>query len=217
MNRFHICLFWLVAVGGALVSAEAVSAEEKASAGSVLPRVPVVAPDNLLTGVALLGALRRGGFVLYLRHTETGEISEDCNKSNLTEAGRSQAKRIGNAIRTLRLPIDKIVSSDVCRVVETAKLMDVATVEINEDSRNGPKCPDHKFHEARNQLIATAPAPGMNRLLAGHMQVGLSPEDRLFLDMGEIIVFRPVAGNRPLPVARVRANEWDDLLRAREP
>ncbi len=217
MTRFHNYLFWLVAVGGVLVSVETIAAEEKVNPGSVLPRVPVVAPDNMLTGVALVEALRRGGYVLYLRHAETGEVSEDCNKSNLTEAGRNEAKRIGNAIRALRLPIDKIISSDICRVIETAKLMDVAAVEINEDLRNGPKRPDHQIHDARNRLLATVPAPGTNRLLAGHMQAGQSPDDRLFLDMGEIIVFRPVTGNRPQPVARVRANEWNELLRAIKP
>jgi hypothetical protein len=189
-----------------------VAAQEKVNPGSLLPRAPAVAPENALSGAAMVEALRRGGFVLYLRHTETGEISDDCNKSNLTEVGRSEAKRIGSAIRALRLPIDKIISSDVCRVIETAKLMDVAPLEINEDLHRGPKRPDHRVHEARNRLLASAPAAGTNRLLAGHMQAGESPEDRLFLDLGEIIVFRPNSGGRPVPVARVRAGEWQAIL-----
>lgn len=192
-------------------------AQEKVNPGSILPRVPEVAPQNSLAGQALVEALRRGGFVLYLRHTETGVIGDDCEKSNLTDAGRAEAKRIGNALRALRLPIDKIVSSDVCRVLETAKLMDVAPIEINEDLHRGPKRSDHRIHEARNRLLAVAPPTGSNRLLAGHMQAGESPEERLFLDMGEIIVFRPISGGRPVPVARVRAGEWQSLIDAAAP
>ncbi len=176
-----------------------------------LPRIPQVDEASALSGKALLEELRRGGYVLYLRHTETGEVTPTCDKSNLTASGREEARRIGQEMRRLEIPFDKVISSEVCRVWETARLVDVAPVETHEDLHRNPKREDHRLHEGRARLIATVPPPGKNRLLVGHMQNGNGGTDRLFMDMGEVIVFRPKADGPPVPVARIRSGEWGAL------
>jgi Histidine phosphatase superfamily (branch 1) len=199
---------------GALVFFLAPASALAQSPPTGMPRIPPVSAERALTGAPLADALREGGFVLYLRHTETGAVTQTCETSNLTAAGREAATRIGAAIKTLRWPIDKVSSSEICRVLETAKLLEVAPVEISDDLHNSPKHPVHKIHDARSKLIATPPPAKTNRLLAGHIQNGDKPEDRLFLDIGEIIVFRPTGDGKTEVAARIRAGEWQALLDA---
>jgi hypothetical protein len=191
--------------------AEAAPSAPVAVPGGGLPRIPAVDAANALEGKALVEALRAGGFVLYLRHTETGTVTETCDTSNLTEAGRQAARKLGEDITALKLPIDKVISSEICRVWETAKLMDVAPIETHPDLYRQPKSPEHKIGEGRWRLITQVPGKSMNRLLAGHMQHGNGSTDRLYLDMGEIIVFRPDGKGNASVVARIRAGEWEAL------
>src|SRR5438067_4173639 len=89
-------------------------------------------PKDALSGPALLNALRRGGYVIYFRHTSTdfGQNDEamtsydDCSKQrNLTEQGRAEARAIGVAIARLQIPIGDVLASPFCRTVETARLI----------------------------------------------------------------------------------------------
>lgn len=75
--------------------------------------------------------LKQGGHVVLMRHTVTtpgvgdpdGFRIEDCStQRNLSEEGREHAKRIGQAFREFRVPIDAIQASPWCRCVETAGL-----------------------------------------------------------------------------------------------
>src|SRR5690349_1640823 len=75
--------------------------------------------------------LRQGGHVVLIRHTLTtpgfgdpeGFRLADCStQRNLSEEGKAHAKRIGEAFREFKVPIDAIYSSPWCRCVETAGL-----------------------------------------------------------------------------------------------
>src|SRR5205085_8745599 len=77
-----------------------------------------------LQGHALGDALRRGGYVLYFRHTstdfgqsdETMTSFEDCNaQRNLTDKGRDEARAIGAAIQRDRIPVGDVLASPYCR------------------------------------------------------------------------------------------------------
>src|SRR5687767_9728402 len=75
--------------------------------------------------------LEGGGQVVLIRHAittpgtgdPTGMRLDDCStQRNLTDAGRQHARRIGEAFRTRRIPIDRVLTSPWCRCVETARL-----------------------------------------------------------------------------------------------
>lgn len=54
----------------------------------------------------------------------------DCStQRNLSEAGRDQARRTGDAFQQRGIMIDQVLSSQWCRCLETAELMDVGDVE----------------------------------------------------------------------------------------
>src|SRR6185369_4548064 len=84
-----------------------------------------------LTPAQLLAELKRGGYVIYFRHTSTdftqndtrSRSFDDCaNQRNLTDKGRDEARAIGAAVRKLNLPIEKAIASPLCRTMETARL-----------------------------------------------------------------------------------------------
>lgn len=76
-------------------------------------------------------ALKSGGHVIFIRHavTEPGigdppQFSlDDCStQRNLSDQGRTQARRIGVAFRHNQIPVSEVRSSRWCRCLETAQL-----------------------------------------------------------------------------------------------
>lgn len=82
--------------------------------------------------------LRQGsGYVILFRHAlapGTGDPAnfrlDDCaTQRNLSAEGRQQAVRLGDQLRQQRIPVARVLSSQWCRCLETARLMDVGEVE----------------------------------------------------------------------------------------
>lgn len=68
--------------------------------------------------------LKKGGHVVLVRHAQTtdgigdppGMRLDDCaTQRNLSEAGRAQARRLGEEFRQFRIPVDEVLSSEWCR------------------------------------------------------------------------------------------------------
>ena len=172
------------------------------------PSPPVVDPAKELKGAALIGALRKGGLVMYMRHAETGTVSENCDKSNLSAIGEENARTVGAALRELKIPVGVVRSSQPCRCADTARLLGLGRVEITEDLN--PVAPREGFDigAARSKRLNEAPASGTNTVLVSHLHGSRKKEEWLHLEMGEIIVFRPEGNSPAVPIARVRVAEW---------
>lgn len=77
---------------------------------------------------SILDLLRKGGYILYAKHGEAtigvdqAQIDfRDCStQRNLSDYGLGQSIDYGDKLRELRIPIDRIFSSPLCRTVETA-------------------------------------------------------------------------------------------------
>jgi broad specificity phosphatase PhoE len=76
--------------------------------------------------------LRRPGYVAFLRHADApggagdppGFRLDDCaTQRNLSEAGRAQARRTGEALRERGIVFDRVLTSPWCRCRETAQLV----------------------------------------------------------------------------------------------
>jgi phosphohistidine phosphatase SixA len=86
-------------------------------------------------------ALAMGGHVALIRHGNAppgyggdppGFRFDDCKtQRNLDDAGREQAKVLGEAFRKHGVRVDRIMSSPVCRCMETGQLMAVGAVETS--------------------------------------------------------------------------------------
>ena len=80
---------------------------------------------------ALWKLLQDGGQVVFVRHAVTdpgvgdppGFRLEDCgSQRNLSEAGRREAQRLGEALRARRVPVADLQSSPWCRCLDTARI-----------------------------------------------------------------------------------------------
>jgi broad specificity phosphatase PhoE len=162
---------------------------------------------------ALWDALRSGGHVLYIRHAQTtpgvgdppGFRLEDCStQRNLSDEGRAQARRMGDALRKRGVPIGEVLSSPWCRCVETAKLA------FGRARAWAPLSNLHARHEnAEKQARALRPRIAAhkgeaNLVLVAHGSVAAAVIGE-YLAMGEILVLKPqspdfrVVGRLSLP------------------
>jgi len=162
---------------------------------------------------ALWNALRDGGHVLYVRHSQTtpgvgdppGFRLEDCaTQRNLSDEGRAQARRMGEALRKRGVPIGEVLSSPWCRCVETAQLA-FGGAKVWKPLSNL-----HARHEnAEKQVRALRPRIAAhkgerNLVLVAHGSVASALMGE-YLAMGEILVLKPappgfnVVGRLSLP------------------
>lgn len=91
----------------------------------------VLWPMRAQAGEELLGLLREGGQVLFIRHASTvpgvGDPAafrmEDCaTQRNLSAEGREEARRLGRFLQAQKIPVERVVSSPWCRCIDTARL-----------------------------------------------------------------------------------------------
>jgi len=81
--------------------------------------------------------LKSGGHVALIRHARApgfgdpeGFRLDDCaTQRNLSDEGREQAGRIGEAFRDAGVAVDRVYSSEWCRCLETAELLGLGPVE----------------------------------------------------------------------------------------
>jgi phosphohistidine phosphatase SixA len=90
-----------------------------------------IAPPARSRSDASWAELQAGGVAILLRHARTepglgdptGFRLGDCStQRNLSEEGRQQAIRIGEALAARRVRVDRVLSSEWCRCLDTARL-----------------------------------------------------------------------------------------------
>ena len=92
--------------------------------------VPCAGPSRARADEAIWEALRAPGAVVVLRHSHApGSFDppdarlDDCaTQRNLDEAGRAQARRIGEAFRQHGITVGRVLASPRCRCLDTARL-----------------------------------------------------------------------------------------------
>jgi broad specificity phosphatase PhoE len=167
---------------------------------------PAVAADE-----ALWTLLRAGGQVIMLRHAGTigtvgdppGFRLDDCStQRNLTEAGREQARKIGEAFRAREIPIARVLSSPWCRCLDTARLA-FGRVEPWWPLIGSPRAPDQVASRVRqiHEVLGTTPVGG-NVVLVTHAvtvqdATGEHPQE------GELVVFTPRGDGQFTSVGRL--------------
>ena len=177
-----------------------------------------------LSGRALVDALRRGGYVLYVRHTSTdfGQSDEgmtsfdECSKQrNLTDQGRTEARSIGAAIARLKIPIGDVLASPYCRTIETARLMFGRATPSNA-VRGGPAAtPDPERYKELRVLMSTPVKAGANTVISSHGNPFRAVAGTPYLAEGEIAVIEPQGDQRFRIVARITKDGWAALQERR--
>ena len=151
---------------------------------------------------ALWALLQRGGQVVLVRHalTEPGVGDppnfrvEDCStQRNLSEEGRREAQRLGEALRTRRIPVAKVMSSPWCRCLETSRIVFGQPAEVQPALANLFGRREREAQQvAELKKIVRAPERG-NLFLVTHGSTtlaltGVSPAT------GEMVILTPQPG-----------------------
>ena len=177
-------------------------------------------PAKPISGTELLAELRKGGYIIYFRHTSTdfsrddsrSKSDDDCdNQRPLTDKGRQEARQIGAAFRELKIPIEKVLGSPRCRTMETATLAFGRAEKANE-VRGGPATPDNPDRYAGlRRLLSTRVKPGANLVISSHGNPFYATAGAPYLAEGEAAVIRPLGTDFEI-VARVKHDTWRTLI-----
>jgi hypothetical protein len=173
-------------------------------------------PARPIAGAELLSALRKGGYVIYFRHTSTdfsrddsrSSSDDDCvNQRPLTDQGRSEARHIGAAFRKLGIPVGEVLASPRCRTVETA-LLAFGRAKKSTDVRGGPATPaSAERYAGLRRLLVSPLTTGANLVIASHGNPFYATAGAPYLTEGEAAVVKPLGGDFEI-VARIRPGAW---------
>ena len=175
--------------------------------------LPIIPPAREIKGATLIEALRKGGYVLYIRHAlQVAPTLGPCIGSNLTPVGEEQARTVGRALRALKIPIGLVLSSEPCRNLDTARLLGFGEYEITIDLNPGGMPPGFDIGTARTKRLAEMPRAGTNTILVSHVHGSKKKSEWLHLELAEIIVHRPDGKGGAEAVARVMVEGWKELM-----
>lgn len=187
---------------------------------------PAAALDRV-GGLALVKALRQGGNNIYFRHAATDWSQDDhivgrgdwtsCDPKKmrqLSTAGREVARRVGNAIRRLGIPIGRIYSSEYCRTRETAQNMGLGEVTptlavMNLRAAEFVGGRDAVIERARRVLSAPPPA-GTNAIFVAHGNL-MQAVTGAYTDEAGAVILVPQGNLGFRLVARLAPEDWEKL------
>ena len=186
--------------------------------------LPLCAPAQT-QGDYLLHALRRGGYVIVMRHasspmeTPTKQTADPDNTNlerQLDETGRTSAAAMGKALRDLKIPIGEVLSSRAYRALETARLAQFGSPrvapELGDNGRSMQQSTDAQTVWLRKR-VTQFPPPGSNTMLVTHLPniERAFPEYSAGLADGEALIFGPNGNGGAALVARVKIDQWPTL------
>lgn len=177
-------------------------------------------PVREISDAALLAELKRGGYTVYFRHTSTdfsrddtkSRGDDDCaNQRPLIDQGRDEARRIGDDIRKLGIPVGSVLASPRCRTVETAKLI-FGRYQLAAEARGGTleSKPAERYAELR-ALLAKGPGKNTNTMIASHGNPFYALAGPPYLAEGEAAVIKPLGTDFEV-IARMRKDGWSALM-----
>jgi len=178
---------------------------------------------------AWVAALRDGGHIIVVRHGATYADQADTNpldpkdtahQRQLNDTGRAAAKAMGDALRTLKIPVGKVQTSQFQRAVETGTLLGFGEVSSTPDLTEGGLVVSPNENNRRSAafrtLAATPPPAGTNIVLVSHKPNIIDAFGKDWFDIreGEASIFRPDGKGGFTLVARVQIAEWGRLAQA---
>jgi broad specificity phosphatase PhoE len=154
---------------------------------------------------AAIAALKQGGHVILMRHAQTTpgagdppnfRLGDCATQRNLSEEGRADARRFGEALRRNGIAIGGVLSSAWCRCVDTARLALPEQAVAVEESLNsffqGGEAERRRSTQAARAKIAAWSGPG-NVLMVTH-QVNITALTGRVPAQGAMLILKPKPG-----------------------
>jgi len=174
----------------------------------------------------LLVRLQQGGHVLLLRHAVAPGFGDppgfrlgDCAaQRNLNEHGRAQALAIGDALRARGIRDARVYSSQWCRCLETASLMNLGPVTpLPALSSFFERTQDREQNlVALRDFLAWQPADGSPLILVTH-HVNIQSVTGINVGSGEGVVLQLQLGEAPRLVGRLNIGSADAGMKSSSP
>lgn len=169
----------------------------------------------------LVKAMKQGGKVIYIRHATTeadyadqvdAKMGDCSTQRTLSEAGWKEAKSLGEAFETHKIPVSKVISSEYCRAWQTADLA-FGQYEKNADLNFEP-AEDYTeeqmaaMKERVTPHLSTKPEEGKNIVLVGHddpfdAATGIYPQP-----MGVTYVVEPKGDGTFKVLGSIAPDQW---------
>jgi phosphohistidine phosphatase SixA len=177
-----------------------------------------------MSGSAVVSALKRGGYVLVMRHASspsqppdaaTADPENTARERQLDATGRATSTAMGKAIKALGIPIGQVYTSPTYRARETARLAQFPKAEpIPELGDRGKSMHAVGTADASwlKQRVARAPR-GTNVVVITHQPniAAAFPTVSPVPGDGETLVFQPDGTGGATLVGRITIDEWPRL------
>jgi phosphohistidine phosphatase SixA len=174
----------------------------------------------------VLEDMRKGGYVVVIRHGRTNESAEMKDASPLdlsscegqlmlNEVGKRQAQAIGEAFKKAEVPIGQVIASTYCRAMETGRIAfgkaepsDALLLEAFVPAPGTPVPPPWPQRvETMKELIAAVPPAGTNTILITHFP-NVNAALGVQIGFGDAAIIKPDRHGGAAIVARIIAKEW---------
>jgi phosphohistidine phosphatase SixA len=176
-----------------------------------------------LSGPALVQALQGGGYVLLVRHASSpfeppspadAEPGNTKPERQLDDAGKASARALGEAWRSLRIPVGQVLSSPTFRALQTVRLAGLpqpATLaELGDGGQSMQAVKDGGWLIAK---VAEIPSPGTDTVIITHVpniRAAYAAESA-GLEDGEAMIFHPRGHGAAEFMGRVKIQTWPQL------
>ena len=178
---------------------------------------------QMMPGLPLLDGLRKGGYVLVMRHANSpamppAKAQADAEnvklERQLDQMGRDTAKAMGESFKRLRIPVGDVISSPTYRARLTSQLAFGVAPKTAPELDEGAEGMASNADKARvawlQKAIGVPPAAGKNTILVTHLP-NISGAFDIPAQSGEVLIFRPGGANAATPLARVKIGDWPTL------
>jgi phosphohistidine phosphatase SixA len=174
----------------------------------------------------VLEDMKKGGFVVVIRHGRTDEsaatkddspldLSTCAGQLMLNDVGKRQAQAIGEAFKKAEVPVGQVIASTYCRAMETGRLAfgkaESSAALLLEAFAPAPGTPVPQPWPQRvemmKQMIATTPAAGTNTVLITHFP-NVKAALGVQIGFGDAAILKPDGHGGVTVVARITAKEW---------
>jgi phosphohistidine phosphatase SixA len=197
------------------------------AAGWVLGAEPEAVFVEKFATPDLLKELRKGGYVLYMRHGTTDNSRpdrapsvdlNDCSTQRvLDESGRKLAAQIGREIAMAKIPVSEVHHSPMCRARESAELAFPSMRKQLKQELNLAYTANLTSEEKKPVLAATRAlvslpvAKGTNRVLVAHAPNMADLMGYFVKPEGTVVVIRPMGEGRFEYIASIPPTLWVQL------
>jgi phosphohistidine phosphatase SixA len=178
-----------------------------------------------LSGVTLANALRQGGYVLVMRHTNSpaqppAKDAADAEnvklERQLDSAGRDQARSIGEALKNLHLPVGAVFSSPTYRALQTVQLASLGNAQVFPELDEGAQGMQSNADKARSAWlrakVTETPRMGTDTVIVTHAP-NIAGAFGLDVAAGETVVFHPDGKGGAAQIARIKLGDWQGLAK----